>query len=441
MALTSLVLSAGLALLAYSLVRSTLIDQRESAALRQAYTNARVVRSTLRGADPDLVGVLSGLQVGGTGGNLVVTPDGTFASSVDVGIDDLPASLTSGVTDGRAGHQRVALGDEPWLVTGVPIAEADASYYEVTSFDEIDRTLDVLGSSLVIGAAATTVVGGVIGATASGTVLRPLRQVAQVAHRIVDGRLDARLDAGDDRDLAPLADAFNEMLDELRIRIERETRFASDVAHELRGPLTVLASAVDIVERRRSQLPPELVDAVDALESQVQSFNRLVLDLLEISRFEAGAAELNLRQVDLEELAKAAVAERALPHPEVRQSGPDTLRAEVDPRRLQQVLANLLDNADRYGGGATCVTVERAGDHMFRIVVDDDGPGVPEHERERIFQRFTRGAVALAGDRRGSGLGLALCTNHVELHGGRLWVDSSPSGGARFVVELPEQQR
>lgn len=440
MALTSLVLSASLALLAYSLVRSALIEQRESTALRQAYTNARVVRNTLRNTDPDLAGVLSGLQVGGTGGNLVVTPEGNFSSSVDVRVEDLPASLTAGVEGGQAGHQRVPLADEPWLVTGVPIAEAEASYYEVTSFEEIDRTLDALASSLVVGAAATTVVGGVIGATVSGTVLRPLRQVAQVAHRIVDGKLDARLDAGDDRDLAPLADAFNEMLDDLRTRIERETRFASDVAHELRGPLTVLASAVDVVERRRSQLLPELVDAVDALESQVESFNRLVLDLLEISRFEAGAAELNLRQVDLEELVRAAVDERELPHPEIRRSEPDALRAEVDPRRLQQVLANLLDNAARYGGGATCVTVERAGDGMVRIVVDDDGPGVPEHERARIFQRFTRGAAIPAGDRRGSGLGLALSTNHLDLHGGKLWVESSPSGGARFVVELPERQ-
>jgi signal transduction histidine kinase len=440
MALTSLVLSASLALLAYSLVRRTLIDQRESTALRQAYTNARVVRSTLRSADPDLAGVLAGLQVGGAGGNVVVAPGGTFSSSVDVNLDDLPVSLTSGVTDGRAGHQRISIGDEAWLVTGVPIAEAGAGYYEVTSFDEIDRTLDTLASSLAFGAAATAVVGGVLGAAMSVTVLRPLREVADVAHRIVGGKLDARLDAGDDRDLAPLADAFNEMLDELRTRIERETRFASDVAHELRGPLTVLASAVEVVERRRSQLLPELVEAVDALDAQVGSFNRLVLDLLEISRFEAGAADLNLRVVDLEELVGAAVAEREPPRPEVRRKGPEGLRVEVDPRRIQQVLANLLDNADRYAGGATCVTVEQSPGGALRMLIDDDGPGVPDDDRERIFQRFTRGRALDGRDHRGSGLGLALCRNHIGLHGGRISVGASPSGGARFVVELPQRQ-
>jgi signal transduction histidine kinase len=443
MAVTSLALSASLAVLAYALVRNALIDQRESTALRQAYTNARVVRNALRAADPDVVDVLSGLQVGGTGGNLVVTRDGSFASSVDIAVDDLPASLTAGAEQEQAGHQRVQLADEPWLVVGIPIAEADATYYEITSFSDVDRTLDLLASSLVIGAIAATGVGGVIGATVSGTVLRPLRQVAQVAHRIVDGELDTRLDAANDKDITPLAEAFNEMLDEQRARIERETRFASDVAHELRGPLTVLASAVDIVERRRSQLLPEIVEAVDALEAQVGSFNRLVLDLLEISRFETGTIELNLRRVDLEELVKASIAEREPPHPEIRRVGSAGLGGDVDARRIHQVLINLLDNADRYAGGATTVTLERADDGMLRILVDDAGPGVPASERELIFQRFARGSAAAGADhehRRGSGLGLALCTNHVELHGGRLGVESSPAGGARFVVELPERQ-
>lgn len=438
MAVTSLLLALSLALLAYSLVRRALIDDHESGSLRQAYTNARVVRNALRNADPEIADLLSSLQVGNDGGAVLVTTTQSFTSSVDVDVAEIPPALAAGVRDGRAGRQQIRGEDGPMLIVGVPIESVDAEYYEITSLAEVESTLQVLASSLAIGAGASVVVGAAIGATVSGAVLRPLGRIADVARRIVDGKIDSRLDAESDRDLAPLADAFNEMLDELRGRIDRESRFASDVSHELRGPLTVLAAAVDVVDRRRAELPPEASRAVAALDAQVIAFNKLVLDLLEISRFEAGSVRLNTRMVDLEELVGALLVERPGPGPRVTRTGSRPIKVRLDPGRLHQVLTNILDNAERYAGGATAMVVSRTAEDRVRIMVDDNGPGVPEQDRVRIFERFVRGAAdAGSPTPGGSGLGLALCANHVQLHGGKIWVEDSPMGGARFVVELP----
>lgn len=438
-ALTSLVLSTTLAVLAYSLVRRALVEDREASLMRSAYVNARVVRGALRTAAPDVAELLAGLQAGAGRRSVLETATETFTSTVDVGADDLPTTVVAAVREGSAAHQVVATGDGPALVVGIPIVAADAAYYEVTSLADVDRTLQVLASSLAVGGGVAVGLGAAVGAGVSGAVLRPLRRVADVARRIVDGELDTRLAVDPDRDLAALAEAFNEMLDELRERIHRESRFASDVSHELRGPLTVLAAAVDVVERRRADLPPEAGQAIDALDAQVRSFHRLVVDLLEISRFEAGSARLHTRPVDVEELVAAVVAERPEPRPIVEVAGAAGARAELDPRRMQQVLANLLDNADHHAGGATAVVVEPGAPGSVRINVDDDGPGVPPADRGRIFERFERGAATRRGpeSRRGSGLGLALVANHVQLHRGRVWVEDAPTGGARFVVEVP----
>jgi signal transduction histidine kinase len=165
-----------------------------------------------------------------------------------------------------------------------------------------------------------------------------------------------------------------------------------------------------------------------------------VEDLLEISRYDAGVADLHLEDVRLTELVTRAVASVGGPPVEL---GPgavaDGLAIQADKRRMTQVIKNLVENAARYGGGATRVIVD-AGHFVARVAVDDEGPGVAPEEREAIFERFFRGSAS--GQRRGggqgSGLGLSLVTEHVRLHGGRVWVEDNPVGtGARFVVELP----
>lgn len=439
--LVSLLIAGTLAVLSYSVARSSLLEERREAAMGEAYTNARAVRTRLRSDDQNLVNLLAGLQVDSSGQVLLRRDGRWYTDSVSTDSAVIPTSLRDAVEGGAAGVQVTGVGTAPVLVVGVPIAEAEAGYFQVSSLGDLDRTLNLLGSSLVIGAIGAAIVGAATGAVISGRVIRPLRTISAVAGEIAAGRSDARLDAGNDPDLAPLADSFNGMVDELEERARREARFASDISHDLRGPLTAFSAAVSVVNRRRAELPPEASAAVDALDEQVEAFNRLVVDLLEISRFEAGTASLQVREVDVLELVRAVLGEWEGPGPEpvIRAEPGGAGRALVDPRRIQQVLANLLENAANYAGGATQIVVEqRPRSATVRICVDDAGDGVPVDEREAIFERFHRGTRATTTDApRGTGLGLALAAEHVRLHGGRLWVEDAPTGGARFVIELP----
>jgi two-component system, OmpR family, sensor histidine kinase MtrB len=439
--LTALVLAVTLAALAYGIVRRSLLDERESAAMRQGYTNARLVRSGLRGSDADIPRLLSGLQVGPGGYSLLQYRQRWFASSVDIQRDAVPRRLLAVVEEGHAARQKVRIDGEPFLVTGVFIGEAGATYFEFGRLTDVGDTLDVLASSLAVAGAGATVVAVAVGISASGALLRPLRRMATVARRIVRGDLGSRLDAAGDSDLAPLVTSFNEMLDNLRERIEQEARFASDVSHELRAPLTALAAAVSIVDRRREELPETVVMAVDVLASQVHSFNRLVLDLLEISRFDAGAARLDLRSLPLADFLRDVLEGAGHGDVPIRTGAGTPRFVSADPRRLQQVLTNLTGNADHYAGGVTEVEVD-GGEGSVTIAVCDRGPGIAPHEREAIFGRFARGTLAeVPGAPKGTGLGLALVAEHVRLHDGRVWVEDRPGGGSRFVVELPAEPR
>ena len=437
----SLVLSGTLALVAYSVVRSSLIDDRREAAMNEAYTNARAVRTRLRADGASRADILVGLQRD-TSGEVFLWLDGRwYSSSLTADPAAVPAALRRGVDQGSAGNQMAATADGTVLAAGVPIAEADATFYQLTSVDDLDRTLGVLGSSLTIGAIGAAIVGALTGAVIAGRVIRPLRNISDVARGIASGRSEARLDASGDPDLQPLAESFNGMVDELQERTHREARFASDISHDLRGPLTALSAAVSVVNRRRDQLPSEASAAIDALDEQVVAFNQLVLDLLEISRFEAGTASLQTRDIDVLALVRAVVDERESVEdpPTIRVTSTDAGRALVDPRRMHQVFTNLLDNAANYAGGATDVLIDHRPDAAtVRIAVADDGPGVADDERDEIFERFHRGRVGTsAGAPRGTGLGLPLAAQHVKLHGGRLWVEPNDPRGARFVVELP----
>ncbi|MGH7361792.1 MAG: sensor histidine kinase [Candidatus Methylomirabilales bacterium] len=167
-------------------------------------------------------------------------------------------------------------------------------------------------------------------------------------------------------------------------------------------------------------------------------FQELVQDLLEISRIDAGAGEVVAEPVRAGELVRHAVRASRRPTATVEVAADtEDLVVSVDKRRLERVLANLVDNAETHGAGIVRVAVERAGGAV-RVVVDDAGPGVGEAERERIFERFVRGAAAgRRGHGEGTGLGLSLVMEHVRRHDGRVWVEDRPGGGARFVVELP----
>ena len=446
--LLSALLSVTLAAGAYVLVRSSLMSEREETAQRQAFTNARLLRSRLDPLPPDMTELLASLQVGGTGDSLLRIQGRWFSSSVQTTSSEVPDDLARTVADGDAGMQVIDRFGTPALAVGVPIATVEGRYFEISSLAEVEATLARLGRALAVAAVVATALGGLLGAALTSVLLRPLRRFAMVAKRITgDGagtaeaqpegthtEGPARLDADGDADLQPLADSFNEMLDELDERIARERRFASDVSHEIRGPVAALASALSIIERRRDRLPEDVAPVVDALDEQVTAFNQLVLDLLEISRFDARTARLDTEPVDLRDLSERLVHQRGYDAVAIEADGVGPV--EVDRRRFEQVLSNLLENASHYAGGATDLRIEQDGPTV-RVTVQDRGPGVPPAERDGIFDRFQRGRAAEAAGAPGSGLGLALSRQHVELHGGRIWVEDRPGGGASFVVELP----
>ncbi|MGH9279037.1 MAG: ATP-binding protein [Acidimicrobiales bacterium] len=437
-AVGALLLSASVAVISYELARSGMIRLRQTSSEQQAFVNARLVRSRLRLGDPDIAALLTSMSPRSTSSHLLLR-DAQWTTGGSVSDASLiSAAMREVVAQGHAGWQFVRVDGQPRLMVGVPIAEFDAQYFAIYRVDVLDRTLRVMRTSLVVAAIATTLVGAAAGWWVSRRVLRPLADVSTAAAAVTTGRLDARLDVGTDPDLATVASSFNRMTEALQTRIQRDARFASAVSHELRSPLSTLVAAVDVMAGRRDELSAPAREALDLLAAEVGHLRRLVEDLLEISRLEAGVADVAMEEVRLEELVHHAVdstTSRPVPVEIDDAAGSTIVRA--DKRRLERVLGNLISNAEQYAGGPTRVAVERR-PNVAWICVEDAGPGVPPEEREQIFERFVRGRVA--GARRpqgGAGLGLSLVSEHVRVHHGRVWVEDRAGGGARFVVELP----
>ena len=429
----SLALSGVLAVLAYEVTRSYLLDQRSDTATAQAYANARFERSVLR-ASPPGANVLDLLPQTPGSVDVVRYQGEWFANTIGFGADAVPASLRDAVAAGDAGRQYVRVDGDPFLSVGVPLPAAEAEYFELVSLEELERTLSTLARVLTVGALGTAVAGAVVGRWAAGRVLRPLREVAATAEGITEGATSARLGGGHDPDLAVLVRSFNGMVDALEARVEREAAFAADVSHELRSPLAAMTAALDVA-RRHLDDPQVAGEALDVLEAKAESFSELVAELLEMSRLESGTATVDASPVPPDRLARSIVTARERPvDVRVESSAPPVV--VVDQRRVAQILTNLLDNADRYAGGATALAVSGIAGRV-RFAVEDNGPGVPEHEREYIFERFARGGHTREASPDGTGLGLSLVAEHVRLLRGRVWVEDSASGGARFVIELP----
>jgi signal transduction histidine kinase len=432
----ALLVSASLAVVTYELTRHSLLSERERTATRAAYFDAAVVRQGLTTDAADIVNVLRTLDTG-QGRRPLIFKNGTwFARSADSGVTAaVPRSLRAVVQRGLPGVQRVSLNGTPTLVVGVPLRDVSANYYELTAQSELQRTLRELGLTLSLAALTTTLAGAALGLWASRRIMLPLTSVAGAARTIAGGDLATRLDPARDPDLAPLTVAFNEMVDELAGRIERDRRFAADVSHELRSPLQTLTAASGVLANRRGEFDERTAVASDLIVAEVERFNMLVTDLLELAR---GDRPVDPQPLAVAELVLNTCRVHGVPAERVRIDR--TLVWHVDVRRFERVLANLLENANRHAGGVTSVTCEVV-DEALRLVIDDNGPGVPPDERALIFDRFGRGRRASARGGApgtdGTGLGLSLVAQHVADHGGVVSVADAPGGGARFMVAIP----
>ncbi|HEX3734488.1 MAG TPA: ATP-binding protein [Solirubrobacterales bacterium] len=301
-----------------------------------------------------------------------------------------------------------------------------------------DAQSDVEKTFLAVGGAslAAALLAGYLLATRTAA---PLRRFAATAAEIDAGDLTPRLDSSPAAaaELRTLAEAFNHMLDRLDRAFARQRQFVSDASHELRSPLTAIRGQLEVLARSESPDAEEVrrVEAVALIE--MRRVERLVDDLLTLARLDESLAPA-LREVevgpflsDLAEAGREGVAELGeLPD--------ETLR--IDPDLIAQVVRNLLGNAHRHAGpgGRVALSAQALGTGLV-VSVDDDGPGIPASQRERVFDRFHRSEPSRHRASGGSGLGLGIARAIVELHGGRIWVDDSPLGGARVSFELPRR--
>jgi two-component system, OmpR family, sensor histidine kinase MtrB len=438
-ALGSVAVSAVVAVATWNLTTGYMLQQREQSVSRQALVNARLLDTRLTSGSSDLGALLTGLASSPGAAIFVRQPDGWISGGTatdNIDVADMPPALIAAADRGDIARQRLRVGGAPLVAVAMQLPDSRATYVEVFPLRDLDRIFRFVSLMLLGGVLASGLLGGSIGWWASGRVLRPLTELTAAAARIAHGDLSTRLPERDDKDLGPIAAAFNETAGDLQERVARDARFASDVSHELRSPVTTMAAAMEVLVRRRDEASPAARHAIDLLDADLRRFRRLVGDLLEISRVDQGAFRLSAERLDLAELARYVVARSSTGDRAVPVEAPRPVPVLGDRRRLEQVVSNLVDNAEGHGRGLVRVAVCQA-DRVARLEVDDAGPGVPVEDRERIFERFARVSDR---DRRiedtGSGLGLALVAQHVRLHSGRVWVTDRPGGGARFVVEL-----
>ncbi len=342
----------------------------------------------------------------------------------------------------------------PGIVVGstvtVPTVGSYELYYLYDLSDE-QQTLEFLQRVLLLGAVALVALLGILTWMVTRTAVQPVRSAARVAERLADGLLSERMTVRGVDEMATLAQSFNEMAESLQLQIHRmedlsrlQRRFVSDVSHELKTPLTTIRIAAEVLHASRDQLDPAAARSAELLTAQLDRFEALLADLLEMSRFDAGAAMLDAERRDVRDVVVTAVDQAtalaarkgvwlAVELPEKR------VVADIDPRRIERILRNLLVNALEHAEGNP-VEIRLAADKAALAVrVRDHGIGMTPEEAEHVFDRFWRADPARARTTGGTGLGLAISLEDAHLHGGRLEVWARPGQGASFLLTLPRR--
>ena len=442
-ALGGLLLATTIGLLTLTLTRRSLLVERDAAALASFAENGQRFQRQV-GDDPSAEGVAAILEsLTTTSGALPLVrfrDEWVGLNLLVFSEETVPAALLELVAEGSAGRTRVTLNGEPAIVSGVALPGRDAAYFEAVLIGEVDDTLSSLGLILLVVGTVTTLVAAGFGLWASRRALTPLADISSAAESLAAGELQTRLKPPADADLASLSASFNGMAQSLEDRIERDTRFASEVSHELRSPLMTFSASIEVLNNDREHMSTRSQTALALLTDDIARFTQLVENLLEISGYDVGTAALQAEPVFLAEFVRHAISYSTRPDVDLSVSSEgEGLVVVADKRRLAQVIANLIDNADKYGGGNIEVEIASEKDLAF-LVVQDHGPGVPVSERKVIFDRFSRGSSGgRRGHHSGTGLGLALVSEHVRLHSGTVWVEERLDGlpGARMVVALP----
>ncbi len=353
--------------------------------------------------------------------------------------DLVDAELKEIVAAGRLGWQWLDLAGDPYLVVGGRRPEAGPDFYIFFPAGDVAAALTRLWQALVVGGVALVAVAALAARGIARRVLHPVAAASRAAGAIAAGDLSARLPVSSGDEFGAWAESFNRMAASLQRSItdlqearDRERRFVADVSHELRTPLTALVGEASLLQEHLAAMPPEARRLGELLAADTARLRSLVEELLEVSRLDAGSEAISPQEFDAAALAGAVAAVRC---PGARLEVPGPLPVRSDRRRLERILANLLDNAARHGGGGeVTVALRREGGDLV-VVVADRGPGVPEGDLERLFERFYKADAARASV--GSGLGLAIARSHARALGGDLVARRREGGGLEFAARLP----
>lgn len=324
-------------------------------------------------------------------------------------------------------HQRVVSGGTTVadVIAGQPLGPVDSAQ------DGVARTFLIAGSLTLVAALLAALL-------AAARTAAPLRRMADAAGAVDAGELTHRMPEVGAREVRQLAESFNHMLNRLEEAFARQHGFVSDASHELRTPLTAIRGQIEVLGRSPAPTAAEVTETVERVIREVARMNRLVDDLLLLAQTDEGLVD-RVERIDPARFVPETVegvARGAARTVTVESIPSGTLLADGD--RLAQVLRNLVQNAIEHTGpdGSVRVAAQAVGSRL-RVTVDDDGPGIPLAQREAVFDRFHRTDAARARRSGGSGLGLAIAHAIVAAHGGRIWIEDSPAGGARLVFELP----
>ena len=423
--LSGIALAAG----SYFLVRHNLLSDSVDSSIVQTRRNLDVAP-----AYPDTGSLVDAYKSRGDF-LTVATRDGrTFLSSASVSLRSVPAGLRAIVRRGELGYERTTVAGDNFLVTGAPAANGTKLYFFFPE-NGLRHELSVLRNVLLSGVGILVLLAALAGVVLARSTLRPVARASTAARSLAEGLLETRLPVEGRDEFGAWAQSFNEMAAALEAKIAalsaaqaRERRFTADVAHELRTPVTALMGEASLLAGHLDRMPPESRRPAELLIADVGRLRRLVEDLMEISRFDAGAESVQAEEVDVAALVRAAVRARGW-EDRVRLEG-DGLRVTSDPRRLERIVANLVDNAFEHGGSSVSV---RIGED--EIEVADDGPGIPNEHLPHVFERFYKADASRSGS--GTGLGLAIARENALLLGGELDVASEPGQGTCFTLRLP----
>ncbi|HYO41421.1 MAG TPA: MtrAB system histidine kinase MtrB [Nocardioidaceae bacterium] len=418
-----------------------------------------VSRGSVQGYEVILSGPIAGSSPGRVTGAGTSSTPGVLTGSVPARLLDEVERGTAGTTAYTYSTIRYAPSSGrppvPGVVTGsqvsLPTDGGTYSLYFLFPMTEQQSTLSLVRRALVSGGALLLLLVGGVAWLVTRQVVTPVRLARRVAERLSSGRLEERMHVRGDDDIARLGTSFNQMAASLQKQIRQleelsrvQRRFVSDVSHELRTPLTTVRMAGDVLHDARSRFDPPTARAAELLQKELDRFELLLSDLLEISRFDAGAAVLELEDVDLAELARrVAESTRPLAHRHgievVVRTGDRPALAEADPRRVERVVRNLVLNAIDYAGSDDVVVLVRANDEAAALAVRDHGVGLKPGEAAMVFNRFWRADPARARTSGGTGLGLSISLEDAHLHGGWLQAWGEPGRGAQFRLTLPRR--